>query len=163
MKRESYVDATMTPGEQVKYRAKVHPALYVSMIPIFVVLEALFMWTSVIQPSIMWGSPSPAALIFIPLPFLVFAQSWLVIHTTELALTDRRIVSKTGIITTKTFELQIEKVESIEFEQGLFGRMLNYGTVTVKGTGVGAVPAPGIMNPLDFRKAVQELTKNSSR
>ena len=155
MKTNTYIKDTLTPGEQVQYHAKVHPALYVAMIPAFLLLEAVFAWALLGQGL---GERFPISWLLFLCPLLVFAQSWLEINTTELALTNRRVISKTGVISQQTSELQVDQIESVEVKQGLFGRILNYGTVTVKGTGGGAAPAPGIVDPLKFRKAVQELT-----
>ena len=158
MKQNSYISRTLTPGETVIYVAKVHPAIYVAMIPTFLILEAVFYYVCIFNFKSNGVTPSPIAYMLLLLPFLVFLQSWLMIKTTELALTNRRVISKTGIFTQKTAELQINQIESVEVEQGIAGRLLNYGSVLVKGTGGGASPAPGIVDPFDFRKAVQELT-----
>jgi uncharacterized membrane protein YdbT with pleckstrin-like domain len=162
MKQTSYIKKTLTTGEQVIYQAKVHPAIYVAMIPTFLILEVLIYYVFIYNFKSNGINPGIMAYVFLLLPFLVFTHSWLIIKTTELALTNRRVISKTGIFTQKTSELQIGQIESVQVEQGIVGRMLNYGSVMVKGTGGGASPAPGIVAPFDFRKAVQELTHQTA-
>jgi uncharacterized membrane protein YdbT with pleckstrin-like domain len=76
--------------------------------------------------------------------------------TTELAVTNRRVVIKTGFIQRHTLELNLVKVESVSVEQSLMGRMLDYGTITVIGTGGTRESFDTIAAPLSFRKAVQE-------
>ena len=79
------------------------------------------------------------------------------VATTELALTNKRIIAKFGFIRRSTVELRLEKVESISINQGLLGRLLGYGTVVVKGTGGTGTPIPSIKKPLDFRRIVNNF------
>ena len=74
--------------------------------------------------------------------------------TTELALTNRRIIAKTGLIRRNTVELKVNRVESLEINQGILGRIFNFGSVTVKGTGGSSAPIPYIKRPLQFREHV---------
>ncbi|CAI1715215.1 Bacterial membrane flanked domain [Serratia quinivorans] len=76
------------------------------------------------------------------------------IITTELALTNKRIIAKFGFIRRSTVELRLEKVESIGVDQSILGRILGYGTIVVKGTGGTATPIPSISKPLEFRRVV---------
>ena len=158
MKTHNYIKKTINPGENVLYLARVHPALYIAMVPYFLVFQALIYVFVVVYGL---GELLPLSKLLFLTPFLLFVQSWITISTTELALTDRRVIAKTGLLSQQSVELNIPKVESVEVHQSLLGRMLNYGTITVKGTGGGAAPAPGIAAPFDFRKAVQELTNRS--
>lgn len=64
-------------------------------------------------------------------------RAWFKQFTTEIAVTDRRIIYKTGFISRQTAEMNMHRVETVEVEQGIFGRLLNYGTVHVRGTGAG--------------------------
>ena len=154
MKSNNYIKNAITPGEKVLYLARVHPALYLTMVPFFLFFEALlYIFLNVSGLSELL----PVTKILFLAPFLVFVHSWIIINTTELALTDKRVIAKTGLLSQQSVELNLPKVESVEVHQSLFGRMLNFGTVTVKGTGGGAAPAPGIADPLKFRRAVQEV------
>jgi hypothetical protein len=154
---KSYVEKTLTPGEVIIYQAKVHPAIYISMVPYFIIFEALSYYIFIYNFKSMGVSSGLLGCVFLLLPFLVFANSWFIIKSTELALTNHRVISKTGIFTQRTAELQISQIESVGVEQGIFGRFFNYGSVHVRGTGGGESPAPGIIDPFKFRKAVQEL------
>src|SRR5262245_29672660 len=73
--------------------------------------------------------------------------------TTELAVTNKRVIAKFGFISRYTIEMNINKVESIQVEQSIMGRILNYGTLTIAGTGTHQAPIPGISDPMGFRKA----------
>jgi uncharacterized membrane protein YdbT with pleckstrin-like domain len=76
--------------------------------------------------------------------------------TTELAITTRRVIVKFGFISRRTVELNINKVESIQVDQSVMGRILGYGTLVISGTGTSHAPIPGISNPIAFRKAFIE-------
>lgn len=88
---------------------------------------------------------------------LVFlAIAYVKYKTTELAITTRRVIAKFGFISRRTVELNIAKVESIQVEQSVMGRILNYGTLVIAGGGNPQAPIPGISNPIAFRKAFIE-------
>jgi uncharacterized membrane protein YdbT with pleckstrin-like domain len=76
--------------------------------------------------------------------------------TTELAFTNKRVIAKFGFISRHTIELNITKVESIQVNQGILGRIFNYGTLVVSGAGNPQAPIPGISNPMGFRRAFME-------
>lgn len=76
--------------------------------------------------------------------------------TTELSFTNRRVVAKIGLIGRQTIELNINKVESLQVSQGVFGRMFNYGTLIISGAGNPQAPISGISNPMGFRQAFME-------
>lgn len=76
------------------------------------------------------------------------------IRTTELALTNRRIIAKTGLIRRSTIELKVTRVESLGVDQSIIGRILGFGSIAVKGTGGSSAPIPFISNPLKFRQQV---------
>ena len=76
--------------------------------------------------------------------------------STELAVTNKRVVAKTGFIKRSTIELNLSKVESIQVHQGLFGRILNYGSLVVSGAGNPQAPIPNIADPMSFRRLATE-------
>lgn len=73
-------------------------------------------------------------------------------RTTEFAVTDRRIIAKTGLISRNTVELFLDKVESLGVEQTVPGRILDFGTITIHGTGTTTEPFRSISAPLMLRK-----------
>jgi uncharacterized membrane protein YdbT with pleckstrin-like domain len=81
--------------------------------------------------------------------------------TTELAITTRRVIAKFGFIRRRTVELNISKVESIQVDQSVMGRILDYGTLVISGAGTPQAPIPGISNPIAFRKAFIEAQDTS--
>jgi len=97
----------------------------------------------------------------IGLIFLVMA--YIRYKTTELAITTRRVIVKFGFIRRSTVEINIAKVESIQVEQEVLGRLFNFGTLIISGAGTPQAPIPGISKPMLFRKAfieAQDETKS---
>ena len=90
------------------------------------------------------------ALVGSGLAFSAWFRRW----TTEIDVTDRRIVYKRGFIRRHTVEMNTDKVESVDVDQSILGRMLNYGDITIRGTGVGIEPLRNIDAPLEFRNQV---------
>ena len=73
--------------------------------------------------------------------------------STELAVTTKRVIVKHGFISRQTVEINLGKVESIQVDQGVLGRMFDFGTLVVAGTGASHAPIAGIAQPMEFRKA----------
>ena len=86
--------------------------------------------------------------------FLVIA--YIRYKTTELAFTNKRVIAKFGFISRHTVEININKVESIQVNQNVWGRIFNYGTLILSGAGTPQAPIPGISNPIQFRRAFME-------
>jgi uncharacterized membrane protein YdbT with pleckstrin-like domain len=97
----------------------------------------------------------PAIFFFLVVPLVA---AMIRNATSEFAVTNRRVIVKVGLINRNTLELNLAKVESIGVDQSLLGRMLNYGTIVVVGTGGTREPFANISHPLDFRRAVNEAT-----
>ncbi|HYN55227.1 MAG TPA: PH domain-containing protein [Methylotenera sp.] len=86
--------------------------------------------------------------------FLVIA--YIRYKTTELAFTNKRVIAKFGFISRHTIEINMNKVESIQVNQNVWGRIFNYGTLILSGAGTPQAPIPGISNPIQFRRAFME-------
>lgn len=75
-------------------------------------------------------------------------------QTTELAITNKRVVVKTGLISRNIIEINIAKVESVEVAQSVLGRLFDFGSLSISGTGFNQAPIPNISDPMTFRKAL---------
>jgi uncharacterized membrane protein YdbT with pleckstrin-like domain len=131
-----YIEQILTDGERVVFDARVS----------------------------LWSQWKPIALGIVLLPVvgigLVFLlRAWLVYRTTELAITTKRIVSKTGIIRRSTMELRLDKIESIKVDQHIMGRLLNFGSITLAGTGGDKTPIECISAPLEFQRHFMTATE----
>lgn len=109
----------------------------------------------------LWSLAGPIALGTLLLPvfglgLIFWGVAYVRYKTTELAITNRRVIAKFGFISRKTVEINIAKVESIQVDQTVMGRMFNFGTVLISGAGDPQAPITGISDPLAFRKAFIE-------
>ncbi len=98
-------------------------------------------------------------LLLLPLfgaGLILWAVAYVRIKSTELAVTTKRLIVKHGFIRRSTIEININKVESIQVNQSLLGRMLDFGTLVIAGTGASHAPIDGIAEPLAFRRAFVE-------
>ena len=108
----------------------------------------------------MWAQSRLIVFGIITLPILIGFVFLLVayVHTisTELAITNKRVIAKFGFIRRNTVEINLSKIESIQVHQGLLGRLFNFGSLVVSGAGAPQAPIPGICRPLEFRKKFME-------
>jgi len=138
----SYIESTLIPNEEIKYTGKLHWIIYIKSIAILIVGIIL----SFSSETRLFG----AGVIL--LSFLFYFKYWLDSITTELAVTSKRIIAKVGIIRRETIELNHSKVESLSVDQSILGRILNYGTLTINGTGGNKLPIKTISKPMLFRQ-----------
>jgi len=96
------------------------------------------------------------ALIVFLLGILKFAQMMIVKVTTEIAITNKRLIYKRGLVARHVGEIAIDRIEGVNVLQGMLGRMFNYGRVMVRGMGVGEIVLPPIDEPVRFRKAIDK-------
>ena len=101
----------------------------------------------------MWAGAGLALIIF---GGVTVTSAILRRNATEMAVTNRRILIKSGILSRRTIELLLSRVESIVINEPFFGRMFGYGTVIVRGTGGTPEPFQQIAHPTEFRRHVQE-------
>lgn len=115
---------------------------------------------------ILW-SLHPAFRIGILLAFMMglfmFANMMIIKATTEIAVTTDRLIYKRGLIARNVGELSIDRVEGVALIQGILGRILGYGKVSIRGMGVGEVVLPPIEEPVEFRRAVNEARMISEK
>ena len=99
-------------------------------------------------------------MLFVSLRALItlFIAPIIAYTTSEFAITNKRIIMKVGLTRRRTLEMNLQKIETVNINQGILGRMLGYGTVTIIGTGGTRESFPRIANPLEFRKRFQELS-----
>jgi uncharacterized membrane protein YdbT with pleckstrin-like domain len=149
----SYIDDTLTTGETVLLRGRVSLSKYwlnfvLSGILLVAAVPMIAMALSSSEPPVMISMD----VIYIILAILLLLPPIIRRTTNELALTNKRAIAKFGLISLETVEINLDKIEGIRVKQGLFGKMLNYGTVTVQGTGGTHAIIPNISNPVEFRR-----------
>lgn len=95
-------------------------------------------------------------LLVVGVGLVLLVWAWIRVKSTELAITNKRVIAKFGFVSRNTVEIAIPKVESIQVQQSMMGRMLDYGTLVISGTGTSHAPIPSIADPLAFRRAFLE-------
>jgi hypothetical protein len=155
----SYTAATLQADERPLHKTTIHWTVLTG--PILVSLFSLI----IIGPIGMiafWKGQSWVWLL-LAIPAAIIASAVLAVKTSELVITDRRVLIKVGFIQRQTFEMFISKIESVAVTQGMIGRFFNYGTVEIRGTGGSSESFATIAAPLQFRDAIQLVQSNSER
>ena len=146
-----YIERILQPGETLVYSGKIHWVIYLPAMILVVVALAALAQVKTGPTGMSWLIGS---IVFWLAAGVTFASAWFKRWTTEIDVTNRRIVYKCGLIKRHTVEMNMDKVESVDVDQSVFGRLLNYGDITIRGTGEGIEPLHGIGAPLDFRNHV---------
>jgi hypothetical protein len=97
-----------------------------------------------------------AGLCVLGVALIIFAVGLVKRSSTEMAVTNKRVLVKVGLMSRRTIEIMLSKIESVRVDQSLMARMLGYGTIVVRGVGGTPEPFPDIAHPLEFRRQVQE-------
>jgi uncharacterized membrane protein YdbT with pleckstrin-like domain len=164
-----YVDRNLVPGETLLYRTRHHWLVLVGpvvgglslLVPgVALLLEAivtresagLVVGNSTISPKVM----AVIGAILVVAAVITFGYGVAKRNATEMAVTNRRVLIKTGMTSRRTLDLMLSRVESIGVEESAAGRMLGYGSVIVRGTGGTPEPFLMIAHPQEFRRAVQQ-------
>lgn len=147
-----YIDEILQPGEKVLYSTNAHWIFYLPAIVGWTVALVLIAASLAVPPMAVLGLPAAAVIAAVAIYFTV--QGWFHRLTTETDVTDRRVVHKTGFIKRRTFEIALDKIESVDVEQTILGRIFNYGDVTIMGVGEGRQTISTIASPLAFRSAI---------
>jgi uncharacterized membrane protein YdbT with pleckstrin-like domain len=119
--------------------------------------------TLIHKARVSWWSQFPLLLLgvvtlVIVVGIVFLAMAWIRVRSTELAITNRRVIAKTGFVKRHTVEINLDKVEALKVEQGFWGRFLNFGTIFISGAGASVAPIPNIADPLVFRRKFMEAT-----
>jgi uncharacterized membrane protein YdbT with pleckstrin-like domain len=147
----SYVDSVLSEGERIVYRAHVSRWKFFLSYLVGIALLAGAVAVYAGMPASTSESPTIAAVMFVA-GLIVILSAVIRRWTTELVLTNRRIITKRGLIARNTVEMNLNKVESLHVDQSLMGRVFDYGNVTVVGTGASLEPLMGISSPLELRR-----------
>ena len=152
----SYVQQVLQPGEEVRYQASIHWITYLHG-ALWLVAAAL---VSLVIPT-SWHSSVIVTVIRLLLAaagVYFLARAWFDWWITEIAVTNRRVIYKRGFISRTTAEMHNDKIVSVKVDQSILGRVLDYGKVTIVGTGsgeesLGTLNEP-IASPLQLRNHI---------
>jgi uncharacterized membrane protein YdbT with pleckstrin-like domain len=158
-----YYTKVLLPDEQIRAHGRLHWSIFIRAWVCFVVavvagVEALHAGSDpgADQPS---PIPIPAvlgafAVIFLVLWLFLLLGAWARRASTEIVVTDRRVIFKEGFLRRRTLEMNMSKVETVDVVQSIWGRLFNYGTVIIRGSGSTYEPLDLIADPLALRTAI---------
>jgi uncharacterized membrane protein YdbT with pleckstrin-like domain len=150
-----YIDENLQPGEKVLYSTNAHWIFFLPAIGLWI-LAAIFLALSGMVPAgsplmlVCWAMAAIVALIALYKTVTAWFQRW----TTETDVTNLRVVHKTGFINRQTFEMSLDKIESVDVDQSIPGRIFGYGNVTITGVGKSEEKLATVSSPLAFRNAI---------
>jgi uncharacterized membrane protein YdbT with pleckstrin-like domain len=171
----SYVKDNLVPNEKVLFSARIHTAIFLPSGFLFVVslVGCVYAFSLVGRQNVTSSTPSVATLLsgsvlclsgFLLLSSLLQGlQALIVILTTEFAVTNRRVIVKSGFIRRHTLEMLLLKIESVAVQQNIPGRLLNFGTVTITGTGGTHESFRAIVEPLAVRSKINQIIESSTQ
>jgi uncharacterized membrane protein YdbT with pleckstrin-like domain len=148
----SYLDKILQPDERIVAIGKKHWVIYLpgaSVLILAILIEAV----QLVVPHAGLAIEIVAAIVAV-LALILLIREWFSQWTTEIVVTNRRVVYKRGFISRFTREMNMEKIESVAVDQTLAGRLLGYGTIDIRGTGAGFEQLRGIADPIALRNAI---------
>ena len=148
----SYVKRDLIPGEKLIYETGLHWSVLIWPVIIAVIVAAGGV-VCLLQKdtNFLYAGAALLVVALIIMGVAMFRRS-----AVEMAVTNRRVIIKTGIASRRSLEIMLAKVESIGIEESAMGRMLGYGTLTIHGTGGTPEPFSRIAHPSEFRREVQQ-------
>jgi uncharacterized membrane protein YdbT with pleckstrin-like domain len=149
-----YIDEILQPGERLLYSTTLHGIIYLPAVLTWIVAVACFVMSRQAESDslgMIWLILAAAAAL---IALLWTLRAWFRRWTTETDVTTLRVVHKTGFVRRRTFEMNLDKVESVDVDQSIAGRLLGYGDVTIRGVGEGVEVIRMIAAPLQFRNSI---------
>jgi uncharacterized membrane protein YdbT with pleckstrin-like domain len=148
----SYVEQHLLNGERVSFHTHLHWKVYAAPVLLsLLVFLPLTLWAAASENRIIVVLPLAAIALLILMPYLQRRSS-------EFAVTNKRVIVKVGVLSTRSVELLLSKVEGITVTQDLMGKLFGYGEIVITGSGGTKEQFAGIQAPFEFRRAVQSAT-----
>jgi uncharacterized membrane protein YdbT with pleckstrin-like domain len=153
----SYIDRSLLEGERVVYRTRLHWLMVIGPVFITAIVTAPIVW-------FLWmGTWSNYTWIPLAIWLVVLAAAVIKRQSSDFAVTNKRVMMKVGVFSSRSVELLLNKIEAIAVNQSFVGRMFGYGDIEVTGSGGTKEEFANIQAPLDFRRAVQSVTDAQTR
>ena len=164
----SYVERNLIPGEKVFYKTGLHWSALIghfllgALFAIGALALSIYTYSDKSGAGSTSGTSNPSGVLLAMVGILCILAAVTIFsgivrrNATEMAVTNKRVIVKTGIASRRTFEMLLSKIESIGVEESVMGRMLGFGTVIIRGTGGTPDSFAKIAHPLEFRKQVQQ-------
>jgi uncharacterized membrane protein YdbT with pleckstrin-like domain len=149
----TYYTKVLRPDEAVTYVGKLHWTVYRHAI-LFGILTIIVAAVGYNQEQEYRFVAVAAAGVMALLTVISAVRSWFIRVTTEIVVTDRRVIHKVGWISRHTEEINVSKVETVDVSQGILERLLDSGTVMIRGIGGSWEPLRRVASPLKLRNAI---------
>ncbi len=155
-----YIEKNLVPGEKIVYKTGYHWIVMIGALIVSLVMDAggiFLIYYGVNQKtnSNSFNNYTIAGIAVLVLSAIILLQGIIRKNSTEVAVTNKRVLIKTGLASRRSIEVLLTKVESIGVEESMSGRMLGYGTVIVRGTGGTNETFDRISHPDELRRQVQ--------
>ena len=147
----SYVQRVLQPGEQIRRSSSIYWIVYWPGVAVALLAVVAF-WLS--QTQLLTGFWRYTAYALALVAVFLLIQQWFRWWVTEIAVTNRRVIYKKGLIRRQTNEMNMDKVESVKIDQSILGRVLDYGNVNILGTGEGFETLRTIPSPIELRNSI---------
>jgi uncharacterized membrane protein YdbT with pleckstrin-like domain len=131
----SYIEESLSTGEKIEGLFKFHWFAWVPM----------YLWLIL-------------GLVTFGLTWLIALYEYLRLRFTEQGLTNKRVVLKRGIISRKTEEMKVTSIETVEIDQGVWGRLFGFGTIKVTGRGISDVVFKGLDDPIAAKRRIESVS-----
>jgi uncharacterized membrane protein YdbT with pleckstrin-like domain len=149
-----YYTQVLQPDEKVMVVGRLHWSMYLRGVIVLVVAAALLVWADKLPDPTWQRYVRMAGAVVGALAILLLLGAWIRRHATEIVVTDKRVIYKRGVMSRHTVEMNVSKIETVDVEQDLAGRIFGYGTLLIRGTGAGFEPLVGVGSPLRIRNAI---------
>ena len=147
----SYVERVLQPGEQVRYVSSIHWIVLWPGVAVAVLAVAAYWFSETRLLPRAWLYTAYALALF---AVVLLVKEWYQWWITEIAVTNRRVIYKRGLIRLQSNEMNMDKVESVQVNQSVLGRMFDFGTVKILGTGEGFEALHNIAGPIKLRNCI---------
>lgn len=149
-----YIENILQPGEKILYSTTIHAIVYVPGLACLLAAAATLASAHVMPNDAAVMAMLGASTLLVLLGGALLARAWFRRWTTETDVTSLRLVHKEGFIRRQTFEMSLDKIESVDVSQGIAGRIFGWGDVTVMGVGEGRKTIRMIASPIEFRNHI---------
>ncbi len=171
MNQMSYVGGIIDPDEHIVHIATLHWIIFMPGL-ILAFAGGGFSFYSYTAASILITGPlaplvgkigAGIALGFTLVGFALLVGAFVRQASTELVITDHRIIAKYGFISRATYEIMVNRISGVNFDQTVVGRIFGYGTILVHGSGGDVSPFDGVSDPQRFQAALMDVLQKLSK
>jgi len=149
----AYVNSVLQPGETIKVIGRLHWINYLKAFLLLAIAVILLLYGTHDMTKVQRTATYVGWLV-LAVSVVMLLSSWFTRQMTELSVTNHRVIYKRGFLNRHTVEMNMDKVETVDVDQSILGRMLDFGTIRVRGTGQGIERLERMATPIVLRNAI---------